>query len=156
MLHYEKIILILSVQRGLDLVWKRGAGNAWIDSVGTRRVLLVATGVACAMSYGMTRAADLPAAPGTGDLAEVVVTGQRAAIRRAEDIKENSISVVDAVSAEELQRVDVGVGAEYELSATLKLKTQLGGSRLCRVAERSPIVAKPASGVVSVGIAYVF
>jgi len=55
-----------------------------------------------------------------------------------------------------LQRVDVGVGAEYKLSATLKLKTQLGGSRLCRIAERSPIVAKPTSGVVSVGLSYVF
>jgi len=55
-----------------------------------------------------------------------------------------------------LQRVDVGVGAEFKLSASLKLKTQLGGSRLCRIAERSPIVAKPTSGVVSVGLSYVF
>ena len=37
-----------------------------------------------------------------------------------------------------LQRVDVGVGAEFKLSASLKLKTQLGGSRLCRIAERVP------------------
>jgi iron complex outermembrane receptor protein len=69
---------------------------------------------------GITRAADLPAAPAeksitagsppapqaaaddTGAaLAEVVVNGQRAAIRRAEDIKLNSVGVVDAISAEE-------------------------------------------------------
>jgi iron complex outermembrane recepter protein len=65
------------------------------------------------MSCGVTQAADVesgttadsPPAPqaaqDTSSLAEVVVSGQRAAIRRAEDIKENSISVVDAVSAEE-------------------------------------------------------
>jgi len=64
-----------------------------ILSVRARWGLLVAIGVACVMSCGITRAAD--------DLAEVVVTGQRAAIRRAEDIKQNSVSVVDAVSAEE-------------------------------------------------------
>jgi iron complex outermembrane recepter protein len=64
-----------------------------ILSVGAQRLLLAAAGIACAMSCAIAQAAD--------DLAEVVVTGQRAAIRRAEDIKENSISVVDAVSAEE-------------------------------------------------------
>jgi len=55
-----------------------------------------------------------------------------------------------------LQRVDVGVGAEYKLSASLKLKTQLGASRLCSIAEHSPIVAKPTSGVVFAGLSYVF
>jgi len=74
--------------------------------------------VASVMSCGIVRAADAPAAQpddaaaaasppasqaagDTGGLAEVVVTGQRAAIRRAQDIKLNSVSVVDAVSAEE-------------------------------------------------------
>jgi iron complex outermembrane receptor protein len=89
-----------------------------ILSVRTQRVLLAALGAACVMSSGITRAADVPgaqpedvttagspptaqAAADTGALAEVVVSGQRAAIRRAQDIKLNSISVVDAVSAEE-------------------------------------------------------
>ena len=74
-------------------------------------------GAACVMSCDITLAADVPApaedaatagsppapqaAADTGPLAEVVVTGQRAAIRRAQDIKLNSVSVVDAVSAEE-------------------------------------------------------
>jgi len=48
------------------------------------------------MTWGATWAAESDVG-----LAEVIVTGQRAAIRRAEDIKENAISVVDAVSAEE-------------------------------------------------------
>ena len=34
-------------------------------------------------------------------MCRIVVNGQRAAIRRAEDIKLNSVGVVDAVSAEE-------------------------------------------------------
>ncbi|HWM68726.1 MAG TPA: TonB-dependent receptor [Steroidobacteraceae bacterium] len=89
-----------------------------ILSVRTQRVLLAAIGAASVMSCGITWAADVPAAQpedaatagsppapqaagDTGGLAEVVVTGQRAAIRRAQDIKLNSISVVDAVSAEE-------------------------------------------------------
>jgi iron complex outermembrane recepter protein len=89
-----------------------------ILSVRIQRVLLAATGAACVMSSGITRAADVPAAQpedattvgspptaqaaaDTGALAEVVVSGQRAAIRRAQDIKLNSLSVVDAVSAEE-------------------------------------------------------
>ena len=75
-------------------------------------------GAACVMSCGVTQAADVPAAAAenaatagsppapaaaedTTPLAEVVVNGQRAAIRRAEEIKLNSIGVVDAVSAEE-------------------------------------------------------
>ena len=74
-------------------------------------------GAAGVMSCGITLAADVPPAQSenpttgsppapqtgedTGGLAEVVVSGQRAAIRRAEDIKMNSIGVVDAVSAEE-------------------------------------------------------
>jgi len=79
---------------------------------------LAAMGAACVMSCDITLAADVPAAPAenaatagsppapqatqdTGGLAEVVVTGQRAAIRRAQDIKLNAIAVVDAVSAEE-------------------------------------------------------
>lgn len=72
-----------------------------------RRVVLAAMAAVGAMSGEGTRAAqaDLPPAPqvaeDSGALAEVVVSGQRAAIRRAQDIKENSISVVDAVSAEE-------------------------------------------------------
>ena len=79
---------------------------------------MAAMGAACLMSGGITRAADVPAAQpedattagspptaqataDTGAVAEVVVSGQRAAIRRAQDIKLNSLSVVDAVSAEE-------------------------------------------------------
>jgi iron complex outermembrane receptor protein len=79
---------------------------------------LAAMGAACLMSCGITLAADVPAAQpenattagsppapeaaaDTGALAEVLVTGQRASIRRAQDIKLNSVSVVDAVSAEE-------------------------------------------------------
>ena len=74
-------------------------------------------GAAGVMSGGITLAADAPAAqpdaatagspPGpqasadSGALAEVVVSGQRAALRRAEDIKLNAVGVVDAVSAEE-------------------------------------------------------
>jgi TonB-dependent receptor len=74
-------------------------------------------GAAGVISSGITQAAGVTAAqPGnattssppapeagqtTGSLEEVVVTGQRAAIRRAEDIKLNAVSVVDAVSAEE-------------------------------------------------------
>ena len=86
--------------------------------VRAQRFLLAALGAACVMSGGITQAADVPAAQpenattvvsppasqpaqDTGALAEVVVNGQRAAIRRAQDIKENSISTVDAVSAEE-------------------------------------------------------
>src|SRR5882757_720877 len=89
-----------------------------ILSVRARRVLLAAMSVASVLSCGIARAADAPAAQpdnaaaagsppasqgagDTGGLAEVIVTGQRAAIRRAQDIKLNSISVVDAVSAEE-------------------------------------------------------
>jgi iron complex outermembrane receptor protein len=87
--------------------------NKSILSVRTHRALLAAMGAACVMSGGIALAAPsedattagLPAAPqATGDtssLTEIVVTGQRAAIRRAEDIKLNSIAVVDAVSAEE-------------------------------------------------------
>jgi hypothetical protein len=87
-----------------------------IHSVRTQKALLAAMGAACVMSCGITRAADVPAAQpedattagspptaqaaaDTGTLAEVVVSGQRAAIRRAQDIKLNSLSVVDAVSA---------------------------------------------------------
>jgi iron complex outermembrane receptor protein len=86
-------------------------------SVRARRILLAALGAACVMSSGITTAADVPAtqpenptsgsppapqaAEDAGAVAEVVVSGQRAAIRRAKDIKENSVSVVDAVSAEE-------------------------------------------------------
>ena len=91
----------------------------WILSVRSRRVLWAALGAVCVMSCGATQAADVPAAPSenaaaagsppapqaatedTGGLQEIVVSGQRAAIRRAEDIKLNSIAVVDAVSAEE-------------------------------------------------------
>jgi len=75
-------------------------------------------GAACVMSCGITQAADVtaaqpenattagsPPAPevaqATGSLEEVVISGQRAAIRRAEDIKLNAVGVVDAVSAEE-------------------------------------------------------
>jgi iron complex outermembrane receptor protein len=75
-------------------------------------------GAACVLSSGITQAADVPAAQpenattadsppapqaaeDTGPVAEIVVNGQRAAIRRAEDIKLNSVGVVDAVSAEE-------------------------------------------------------
>src|SRR5882757_1870675 len=89
-----------------------------ILSVRIQGLLLAAIGAACVLSCNITRAADVPAAQpenaatagsppapqaaaDTGGLAEVVVTGQRAAIRRAQDIKLNSISVVDAVSAEE-------------------------------------------------------
>ena len=89
-----------------------------ILSVRTQRLLLAAMGAACMMSCGITQAADVPAAASenattadsppapqaaedTGPLAEIVVNGQRAAIRRAEDIKMNSVGVVDAVSAEE-------------------------------------------------------
>src|ERR1017187_4623644 len=77
-----------------------------ILSVRTQRVLLAAMGAACVMSCGITLAADVPAAQSekgttagsppapqaaqdTGALAEVMVNGQRAAIRRAQDIKEN-------------------------------------------------------------------
>jgi iron complex outermembrane recepter protein len=83
-------------------------------SVRAQRALLAAMGAAWLMSCGITRAADVGPAqpddaatagspPGAQDtsLSEVVVTGQRAAIRRAEDIKLNAIAVVDAVSAEE-------------------------------------------------------
>jgi iron complex outermembrane receptor protein len=89
-----------------------------ILSARARMGLLAAMGAAGVMSGGITRAADVPralaendattasppapqAGSDTGGLAEVVVTGQRAAIRRAQDIKLNSVSVVDAVSAEE-------------------------------------------------------
>ena len=63
------------------------------DMPGSIRILLVSI---CLMTWGATWAAESDVG-----LAEVIVTGQRAAIRRAEDIKENAISVVDAVSAEE-------------------------------------------------------
>jgi len=83
-----------------------------------RKTLLTVVGAFCALNYGVTLAADVPAGPSdagpaasgpeaaqpaadSSSLSEVIVTGQRAAIRRAEDIKLNSISVVDAVSAEE-------------------------------------------------------
>ncbi|MFL6603455.1 MAG: TonB-dependent receptor [Steroidobacteraceae bacterium] len=57
-------------------------------------------GAAACCSHG--RFATCPQTAGdTGGLAEVIVTGQRAAIRRAQDIKLTSVSVVDAVSAEE-------------------------------------------------------
>ena len=86
--------------------------------VRAQRVLLAALGAACVMSSGITQAADVPAAQPedattagsqsvpqavqeTGPETEIVVSGQRAAIRRADDIKMNSIGVVDAVSAEE-------------------------------------------------------
>jgi iron complex outermembrane receptor protein len=84
-----------------------------ILSVRIQRVLLAAMCAACVMSGGIalaapsedaTTAGSPPASQATGDtgaLTEIVVTGQRAAIRRAEDIKLNSIAVVDAVSAEE-------------------------------------------------------
>jgi iron complex outermembrane receptor protein len=90
-----------------------------ILSVRTRRMLLAAMAAACVLSGGIALAADLPAAQpenaatagsppapqaatqDTGALAEVVVNGQRAAIRRAQDIKLNSVGVVDAISAEE-------------------------------------------------------
>jgi iron complex outermembrane receptor protein len=89
-----------------------------ILSVRIQRLLLAAMGAACVMSCNIALAADVPAEPSengttagsppapqaaadTGALAEVVVSGQRAAIRREQDIKLNSISVVDAVSAEE-------------------------------------------------------
>src|SRR4051812_38155859 len=89
-----------------------------ILSIRAQWVLLAALGAAGVMSSGITRAADVPAGPSdagpaasgaeaaqpaadSSPLSEVIVTGQRAAIRRAEDIKLNSVSVVDAVSAEE-------------------------------------------------------
>ena len=85
-----------------------------IVSVRAQRVLLAAMGAACVMSSGITQAADVaasattadsPPAPqaaeDTGSVTEIVISGQRAAIRRAEDIKMNSVGVVDAVSAEE-------------------------------------------------------
>ena len=89
-----------------------------IRSVGTQRVLLAAMAAACVMGGGIAVAADVPAAQpenaatagsppapqvvqDTGALAEVVVSGQRAAIRRAQEIKLNSVGVVDAISAEE-------------------------------------------------------
>ena len=86
-----------------------------ILSVRIQRVLLAAIGAACVMSCNIALAADDPAAQpdnattagsppapqDTGALAEVVVSGQRAAIRRAEEIKLNSVGVVDAISAEE-------------------------------------------------------
>jgi iron complex outermembrane receptor protein len=89
-----------------------------ILSVRTRKVLLAAMGAASMMSCGITLAADAPAEPSdsgstagsppaplaaadTGALAEVVVSGQRASLRRAEDIKLNAVGVVDAVSAED-------------------------------------------------------
>src|ERR1700692_2195595 len=88
-----------------------------ILSVRIQRILLAAMGAAGVMSGGITLAADAPAAQpdaptagsppapqaaaDTGPLAEVVVSGQRAALRRAEDIKLNAVGVVDAVSAEE-------------------------------------------------------
>ena len=89
-----------------------------ILAVRIQGLLLGAIGAACVLSCNITRAADVPAAQpenaatagsppapqaaaDTGGLAEVVVTGQRAAIRRAQDIKLNAVGVVDAVSAEE-------------------------------------------------------
>ena len=84
-----------------------------IPSVRIQRVLLATMCAACVMSGGIalaapsedaTTAGSPPASQATGDtgaLTEIVVTGQRAAIRRAEDIKLNSVGVVDAVSAEE-------------------------------------------------------
>src|SRR5438477_2414340 len=88
-----------------------------IRSIRAQWVLLAAMGAAGVMNHGITQAADVPAAQpanatttdsppaqagqATGALEEVVVSGQRAAIRRAEDIKLNAVGVVDAVSAEE-------------------------------------------------------
>ena len=82
-------------------------------SVRFQWILLAALGAAGVMSSGITQAADAaaqpdnattgsPPAPESGQaLQEVVISGQRAAIRRAEDIKLNAVGVVDAVSAEE-------------------------------------------------------
>jgi TonB-dependent receptor len=90
-----------------------------IVSVQVQKILLAAMGAGCVMSSGFTQAAESPvsaqpenaattgsppasaATDDTGGVEEIVISGQRAAIRRAEDIKLKSVGVVDAVSAEE-------------------------------------------------------
>jgi iron complex outermembrane receptor protein len=48
--------------------------------------------------------ADAPAAPASGpaELQEVVITGIRASLQKSLDIKEQSLGVVDAISAEDI------------------------------------------------------
>ena len=81
----------------------------------TRLAVAVSIGIASlvqfAPSFAQSSAAPAngaaPAAPSTGDqpaptqMAEISVTGQLAAIMRAESIKRDAIGVVDSVSAEE-------------------------------------------------------
>jgi iron complex outermembrane recepter protein len=91
------------------LVWYGQGGQGMrgaMLSIGIQGVLPAVLGAVSVMVWGIARPADvaavsLQAMADTGVLEEVVVSGQRAAIRRAQDIKENSVSVVDAVSAEE-------------------------------------------------------
>jgi iron complex outermembrane receptor protein len=62
---------------------------------------------------GPLLAADAPAA--SDDLTEIVVTGFRASIQKSLDIKENSIGVVDAISAE-----DIGTFPDSNLAAAIQ------------------------------------
>jgi TonB-dependent receptor len=66
-----------------------------------RHAVVAMLGVAALSTYMQAWAQDATAKPKDMNLEEIVVTGQRAALIHAEEIKKESVGVVDAVSAED-------------------------------------------------------
>ncbi len=71
----------------------------------------VSAAAACSPLFAQTAPAPATTPPADDQLQEVVVTGIRASLQRAMDIKEQAIGVVDAVSSEDIgQFPDANIG----------------------------------------------
>ncbi len=75
-------------------------------------------------AVGLAQAAPAPSTPNADTVEEIVVTGIRASLRSAMDVKRSSLQVVDTISAE-----DIGDFPDKNLSEALQRVTGVQISR---------------------------